>query len=103
MRPTDTIVELAGRVQARLNRLFDQVGEPEPGSALGQRGLRDGQGIVEDYVLHGEAGLAVEHLLHMVVESELRLAGNDHASLTAVCRAFGIATDGLLPAAADDA
>ena len=44
---------------------------PAPGSALDQAGLADGGAIVNDYVGHGELGLAFDHLLYMVVEPSL--------------------------------
>lgn len=45
--------------------------KPAPGSALDQLGLADGGAIVNDYVEHGELGLAFDHLLYMVVEPSL--------------------------------
>jgi hypothetical protein len=77
--------------------LFDRLGQPAAGSGLDQAGLRDGLVIIEDFVRHGEAGLAAEHLLYMIVEPGLRLSAIDHESIQTVCRSFGISPDGLLP------
>ncbi len=102
-KPTELLLELADRVQTRLSELFDRLGQPEAGSGLAQAGLRDGQGIIEDFVRHGEEGLAAEHLLYMIVEPGLRLSASDHESIQTVCRSFGISSDGLLPPDGGDA
>lgn len=39
--------------------------------ALAQAGLKNGSEIVLDYVDHGEAGVAFEHLLYMLTEPPL--------------------------------
>ncbi len=49
-----------------MERAFAEVGgSPVPGSALDQVGLIDGVSIVEDYLRHGEPGIALEHLIYM--------------------------------------
>jgi hypothetical protein len=45
-----------------------------PGSALDQSGLENGAEVVIDYLQHGEAGLAYEHLLYMVAEPPLEIS-----------------------------
>lgn len=84
------IIEIARSVQAKLDALYRSVGNPEPGSALDQAGLRDGSSIVEDFVSHGEAGLAAEHLLYMITEPDIGLSQPDIEFLRGVCEVFGI-------------
>ena len=48
--------------------------QPSPGSALDQAGLRDGKEIVMDYLSHGEAGVALEHLVYMVKETGIAIS-----------------------------
>lgn len=84
------IIEIARSVQAKLDALYRSVGNPEPGSALDQAGLRDGSSIVEDFVSHGETGLAVEHLLYMITEPDIGLSRPDVQFLRRVCDVFAI-------------
>lgn len=84
------IVEIARDIQAKLDALYRSVGNPEAGSPLDQAGLRDGLNIVEDYVSHGEVGLAVEHLLYMITEPDIGLSQQDIEFLRGLCELFGI-------------
>ena len=52
----------------------DAGGSPVPSSALDQAGLQDGALIVEDYLEHNETGIALEHLIYMIVEPELQIS-----------------------------
>ena len=62
-------------VEVLMSRAFAAVDQsPEPGSALDQGGLRDGAGIVLDFLRHNEAGLALEHLAYMVREPSLPIS-----------------------------
>lgn len=49
-------------------------GEPGPGSALDQVGLRDGADMVSVFLDHGEPGLALEHLVYMISEPRLPIS-----------------------------
>lgn len=62
------------------------------GSCLAQAGLRDGGEIVRDYIAHGEAGVAFDHLLYMITEPPLLVSSK---CLADICHA-GIAL-GLSP------
>ena len=44
------------------------------GTRFDQLGLRDGLKIVEDYLRAGEFGVAFDHVLYMVVETEIALS-----------------------------
>jgi hypothetical protein len=78
------------RAAQEAQQLLDEmyaVGAPSSGSALDQAGLRDGLAIVDDYLAHGEAGVAFEHLLYMISEPQLRLS---RASLADVAQAASL-------------
>ncbi len=49
---------------------------PAPGSTLDQEGLRNGKEIVSDYFTHGEVGLALEHLVYMIIETGIEILPN---------------------------
>lgn len=74
------ITSVAREVQQQLDALY-AAGEPLPGSALDQAGLRDGAEIVLDYLSHGEAGVAFDHLLYMIKEPDLELSANAYTDL----------------------
>src|SRR4051794_36324565 len=63
----------AREAQLLLNGMYSDPSSTS-GSALDQSGLRDGLQIVEDYLTHGEFGLALEHLLYMIEEPALKLS-----------------------------
>jgi hypothetical protein len=73
MEVAELILRAATEAQSLVDRSY-AAGEPEAGSALDQAGLRDGLVIVQDYLRHGEAGLAFEHLAYMVNELTLSLS-----------------------------
>ncbi len=47
---------------------------PPTGSVLDQIGLKDGKEIVLDYLNHREIGLALEHLMYMIKETDLPIS-----------------------------
>jgi hypothetical protein len=60
---------------ALLDQAFAAVGHaPAKGSALDQAGFLNGAEIVEDFLVHGEPGLALEHLIYMVYEPDLPIS-----------------------------
>lgn len=62
-------------VESLMSRALEDVGQDsESGSALGQEGLRDGANSVLGYLRHGEAGMALEHLIYMVREPSLPIS-----------------------------
>lgn len=72
-------------------------GSPEPGSPLDQVYLLDGRSVVEDYLDHGEAELAFEHLLYMIREPPLRISQDCLTRLRCVVDALGYAPTVLAP------
>jgi hypothetical protein len=68
----DCIRRALSEVKTLVQRAFEEAGgTPVPGSALDQAGLREGEEIVLDYLVHDEWGLALEHLIYMIEEPEL--------------------------------
>lgn len=65
---SQTIHMLADKIQRPINQLHDR----EPNNiTFEQEGILNGSLIVQEYLDEGECGLAVEHLLYMVYESEI--------------------------------
>lgn len=56
---------------------------------LAQAGLEGGEAIVVDYLAHGEAGLALSHLLYMVQEPSLALSSSGRDRLDELVRRLG--------------
>lgn len=70
---------------------FAEVGGlPVPGSALDQAGLQDGALIVENFLEHNEAGIALDHLIYMTVEAELPISIVTFCLIEQAGRAFEI-------------
>jgi hypothetical protein len=69
------LLAVAAETQARVNEAIDGMTASEiAGTRSDQSGLRDGLAIVEDYLRAGEFGVAFDHLLYMVVETEIALS-----------------------------
>jgi len=60
-----------------------------PGSALDQSGLKNGAEVVTDYLQHGEAWLAYEHLLYMVGEPPLEISAECFKLIALAGQALG--------------
>jgi hypothetical protein len=87
------------RVAEEAQSLLDAAYALEAGLAgdrLEQAGLRNGLAIVEDYLTHGEAGVALEHLLYMIIEPALVLSERSQADIRHAAKALGMT--GALPA-----
>ena len=92
------MLEALDEVEALMRAAFAAVkGSPEPGSALDQVYLLDGRSVVEDYLDHGEAGLAFDHLLYMIREPPLRISQDCMSRLRCVVDALGYPPDVLAP------
>jgi hypothetical protein len=53
---------------------------------LAQEGFKNGKEIVLDYVDHGEAGLAYEHLMYMIDEPSLVISEACKAALDRIAK-----------------
>lgn len=65
---------------------FRDAGAMAEDHPLAQAGLANGAAIVRDYLDHGEAGVALEHLLYMVQEPPLVLSARGRANLAELTR-----------------
>lgn len=78
-------------VIASMREAFAAVGcSPPERLALNQLHLRDGDQVVNDYLNHGEEGLAIDHLLYMIEEPPLRLSPAAFEQLASAAAAVGI-------------
>lgn len=62
------------------------------GTTFDQCGLRDGFKIVEEYVQAGELGVAFDHLLYMVTETDISLTSSSVLFLEQTAVTFGLPT-----------
>lgn len=62
------ISELANKIQDLINELFSQA---PLNKTFEQEGMLNGSKIVQEYLDEGEYGIAIEHLLYMVYESDV--------------------------------
>ena len=82
---THDLIAIAEHVQELINLEYRRVNwKPKPESVLDQAGLRNGAEVVRDYVDHGEAGIAFEHLFYMVKETGIKLSEDYLARLSDV-------------------
>ena len=85
------IKEIAGDIQELIDQEFNRVNNrPNPGSALDQAGLKDGKEIVEDYLSHGEAGIALEHIAYMIAETGINIPLETKNKLIYCAQIFGM-------------
>jgi hypothetical protein len=89
MKAEPLIRRAAIEAQSMLDQLY-AVAEPTPGSALDQAGLRDGRLVVEDYLSHNEAGVALEHLLYMIEEPPLAVSAGTRADVRNAAAMLGM-------------
>lgn len=87
----ENIRQAADAVQMLIEHEFQNVGnEPIAGSPLDQEGLRNGKDIITDYVRHGEAGLALEHLVYMIHETGVNLPEVTRTQIAETAIAMGM-------------
>ncbi|MGY1447540.1 MafI family immunity protein [Pseudomonas chlororaphis] len=65
---------------------YEQLGVVPDNHALAQVGLENGREIVLDYVDHGEAGIAFEHLCYMIKEPPLIISEHCRAALARIAK-----------------
>lgn len=85
------IMSVLAEIEPLMLAAFDAVGgKPEPGSALDQVFLLNGREVVEDYLLHGEPGLAFDHLVYMITEPPLSIPSQSRHRLLEAGREMGL-------------
>lgn len=55
-------------------------------SSLNQVGLKNGLEIIKDYISEHEYGLAVDHIIYMVQETEIKLSEKNLKLLKNICQ-----------------
>lgn len=87
----ELILSVLDDVEPLMAEAFDAVdGSPPPDSSLDQVFLIDGRSVIEDYIAHGEMGLAFDHLLYMIKEPPLQLSPETLDRLSCAGRAMGL-------------
>ncbi|MGC4094576.1 MAG: hypothetical protein QM756_43000 [Polyangiaceae bacterium] len=81
---SSSILRLAETAQRELDERFRSSAALEPTSALNQAGLRNGLGIVEDFLGHNEFGCAFEHVVYLLVEPGIALTQSQFKELIAI-------------------
>lgn len=85
-------------VMPLMHAAFAAVGNsPQPGSSLDQACLLDGDQVVEDYIRHGEQGLALDHLIYMVQEPPLNVSRDTFDHISAAATALGFPPERIDP------
>lgn len=68
------LLEATDKAQGLINDLH----QADPANAtFKQTGILDGREIIQDYIEHNEWGVALEHLLYMIHESEITFAADE--------------------------
>lgn len=87
----EQLLVVASEAQSRID---DALGRMTPseieGTGFDQDGLRDGFKIVEDYIRVGEFGVAFDHLLYMVVETDISLTSSSVLFVERTAAALGL-------------
>lgn len=82
-----TIGECAETAQRQIRELYKR--DPD-NATFTQAGLLNGQDLVEELLSHSEWGIAVEHLLYMIHESDIAFEMTRVVHLHAIAEQFGI-------------
>jgi hypothetical protein len=87
----ECISEALREVEPLMRAAFEEVGGVAPAdSALDQAGLKDGAEMVVDYLTHGERGLALEHLIYMVRETDLPISRRTYGCMERAANQMGL-------------
>ena len=82
---------MATEAQSRIEDALARVTPSEiEGTKFDQVGLRDGLKIVEDYLRDGEFGVAFDHLLYMVIETDISLTSSSVLFVEQTAAALGL-------------
>ena len=79
-------LEILEEVTTLMALAYQQQDPVLPGHALAQEGLANGREVVLDYLEHGEAGVALEHLHYMIDEPGLEISYRSKVLLTRLAR-----------------
>lgn len=82
--------QILAEVSPLMAKACRQAGARGDDHPLSQPGLEDGEGIVLDYLAHGEAAVALDHLLYMISEPPLTLSATGLDRLAMLRRLYGM-------------
>ncbi len=82
-----TIKESANLAQQLIRELYDKDPRHE---TFDQAGILTGQETVEDYLSHGEWGLALQHCLYMIHESDIPFPQDQIEKLHLIATTYNI-------------
>lgn len=88
-------VEALKEVSELMLIAYEQLNSVPEDHALAQAGLRNGAEIVLDYVDHGEAGVAFEHLLYMINEPSLVVSEKGMKILARIAKTLNMPIPGV--------
>lgn len=64
--------------------------KPSENNVFDQEGLVNCHSIIENYINNNEMGLALEHLLYVIFETEIRFPINEKVELNNVAKSMGL-------------
>lgn len=70
----EDLLEVLDEVSTLMSAAYAQLSPVPDDHPLAQSGLENGAEIVLDYIAHGEAGVALDHLLYMIKEPSLAIS-----------------------------
>lgn len=87
------LFEVLDEVSTLMSAAYAELGPIPDDHPLAQAGLENGKEIVLDYLAHGEAGIALDHLCYMIKEPPLAISAKAAEKLARVAEAFGTPLD----------
>ncbi len=93
-KTADKIDTIGKKVQSQIDSEFQKVNnEPEEDNPLNQAGMRNGFEIINEYNSVGEFGLAFEHILYMINETEIQMDDNSSELIKELGEKMNISID----------
>lgn len=84
----EDLLEVLDEVSTLMSAEYAQLGPLPDDHPLAQSGLKNGAEIVLDYIAHGEAGVALDHLLYMIKEPPLAISARSSEKLARLAKVF---------------
>jgi len=86
----EDLLEVLDEVSTLMSAAYAELSPVPDDHPLAQSGLENGAEIVLDYIAHGEAGVALDHLLYMIKEPSLAISARSAEKLARVAKVFEI-------------
>lgn len=84
----EDLPEVLDEVSTLMSAEYAQLGPLPDDHPLAQSGLENGTEIVLDYIAHGEAGVALDHLSYMIKEPLLAISDRSAEKLARLAEVF---------------